>query len=214
MVYFQNSMSFFSASKSAKTLTHTLDTSCQAPFPTCSALMSSLATALRSDSNCGADYRRQNPIVRSAYAGLIAYDPLYKVSCFRANGSPNKDYCFSNAVTNQSAPSDSYVYYLPLGIPIPGGSVLTCSDCLKRTMQVFQDAASNKQQLLNGDYSDAARMVNVACGPTFVSTTVENSGPSSASVRSVPLPTLLAQTISSLVMLAALLATSGAMHII
>ena len=92
--------------------------------------------------------------------------------------------------------------------------MLTCSDCLKRTMQVFQDAASNKQQLLSGDYADAARMVNVGCGPTFVSTSVENSGSSSASVRSVPLPTMLTSMMSSLMVLVALLAAGSGMHII
>ena len=153
--------------------------------------MSSLATSLRSDSNCGADYRLQNPMVRSAYAGLIAYTPLFKTSCFKANGSPNSDYCFSNAITNTSAPSDSYLYYLPLGMPIPGGSLLTCTDCLKRTMQVFQEAAANKTQLLSNVYGDAARMINVNCGPTFVnSTVVVTKGQGSGSARTIGAPAL------------------------
>ena len=80
---------------------------------------------------------------------------------------------------------------------------------------MFQDAASNKQQLLSGDYGDAAKMVNVGCGPTFVSTSVENAGSSSASVRSVSLPRLLTPIMSSsLVVLAVFLATGSGMHII
>ena len=99
---------------------------------------------------------------------------------------PNNEYCFSNAVMNQSAPSDSYVYYLPLGLPIPGGSVLTCSDCLKRTMGMFQEAAGNKSQALNAHYGDAARMVNVGCGPGFVNTTVSTAkGQGSGAQRTV-----------------------------
>lgn len=200
-------MSFFAASKSARALSRTLDASCHVVYPRCSALMASFANSLKSDSQCGADYRLQNPIVRSAYSGLISYDLLFKTSCFKATGVPNNDYCFSNAITNTSAPSDSYIYYLPLGMPIPGGSVLTCSDCLKRTMQVFQTAAANKTQPLNGDYGDAARMVNVGCGPGFVNSTVATiKGQGSGCARTTVVPSM-----SYMTLLATMVATGGAL---
>ena len=43
-------------------------------------------------------------------------------------------------------------------------------------MAVFADAASNRSQPLNLDYVDAANMVNVMCGPTFVNASIPDAG--------------------------------------
>ena len=133
--------------------------------------MSTFAQQLLLDSNCGNDYKLQNPMVRQAHAGLVSYDPLYKASCLK-DSSPSKKYCFANAVTNVTSPADSYVYYLPLGMPLPGGSQLTCSACLKGTMGFFAESAGNKSQPINAVYKEAAMMINMGCGPGFVNQSV------------------------------------------
>ncbi|KAA6416216.1 MAG: hypothetical protein FRX48_00936 [Lasallia pustulata] len=81
----QNSNSFFTASKSLPAITATLNATCNVVFPTCSSLMSSLATQIKQDSTCGPDYRAQNPLVLQAYNGLLAYPPLYKAGCLQAS---------------------------------------------------------------------------------------------------------------------------------
>ncbi|KAF6230310.1 hypothetical protein HO133_004650 [Letharia lupina] len=179
----QNSMSFFDATRSLSTITAVLDASCSVFFPTCSALMSSLALTLRSPSACQADYGSENPQVRQAYAGLLAYDVSYGASCLKdppaaADNHPNNNdndnsaYCFANAVTNASAPTGSYVYYVPLGIGLPSGSLPTCDACLAATMAVYAAAAPNRTQPLNLDYVASATLVNDMCGPAFVNASV------------------------------------------
>ncbi|KAL8672349.1 MAG: hypothetical protein Q9168_003169, partial [Polycauliona sp. 1 TL-2023] len=142
----QNSMSFFSVTKSLSTVTRALDATCKAMPQTCTPLMSTLATQLRQDANCAADYRREQPLVLAAYSGLVTYEPLYKAGCARDPSPPN-NYCFANAITNISSPQDSYPYYLPLGIPLPGGSQPSCTGCLKETMRIFNEAAADKAQV-------------------------------------------------------------------
>lgn len=146
--------------------------------------MSSFALTLRSSTNCQDDYNNENPQVRQAYAGLLAYDVSYNASCLKNTPTPgdpngqqnNENYCFANAITNKTSPSDSYVYYLPVGLSLPSGSLPTCDSCLTRTMAVYADAASNRSQPLNLDYVDSATMINEMCGPTFVTATVPNAG--------------------------------------
>lgn len=171
-------MSFFQASKSLPRISQTLDASCKVVFPTCSSLIGSLAQQLRLDANCGADYNLQNPTVRQAYNGLRAYDPLYRAGCEKDD---NSTYCFASAITNSTSPSDSYIYYLPLGVSLPGGSQPTCSGCLRSTMAIFNEAASNKSQLINGDYASAAQLIDLGCGPGFVNATVPQGKGTSAS---------------------------------
>lgn len=77
-----------------------------------------------------------------------------------------------------TSPTDSYVYYLPLGIPMPASSLPTCSKCLKDTMSVFADAAANKTQPLSLSYVNAAQQINQNCGPSFVNGTIPNIGAS------------------------------------
>ena len=166
--------------------------------------MSTLAQQLLLDSNCGGDYKLQNPLVRQARAGLVAYDPLYKASCLKdpspssSSSSSDKKYCFANAVTNVTSPADSYVYYLPLGMPLPGGSQLTCSACLKDTMGFFAESAGNKSQPIAAVYKDAAMMINMGCGPGFVNQTVVVKSQEGAAARAGYSPTILSTTIIGL----------------
>lgn len=180
-------MSFFSATKSHTSITRTLDATCAVVNePACTTLLASFASDLRQDSNCGSDYRRQQPLVLSAYNGLVSYSSLYRAGCEKDDKG---NYCFANAITNMTSPSDSYPYYLPLGIALPGGSQPTCSDCLKRTMDIFNQAANadkTQQQPLMGDYAAAAQLINVGCGPGFANTTMaagKSAGQSSGVVQ-------------------------------
>ena len=169
LISMQNSNSFFQAEHSLIRVTQTLDATCKADFASCSTLMGSLAQQIRDDSNCGQDYTAQNPLVEQAYNGLMSYAPMYQAGCLK-DGSGN--YCFANAITNTSSPTDSYVYYLPLGVQLPGGSRPTCSGCLQQTMTLFNEAASNLSQPVSVDYTVAAQQINIGCGPNFVNTTI------------------------------------------
>ena len=146
--------------------------------------MSSLAASLRDDANCGADYADNNALVLQAYNGLVAYQPLYQAGCLKAAVDGN--YCFANAVTNSSSPSDSYIYFLPLGIALPGASRPTCNTCLQQTMAIFAGAASNLSQPVSTDYAAAAVQIDQGCGPTFVNSTVtpiQGTQPKSAAAQ-------------------------------
>lgn len=168
----QTSNSFFSAERSLVRLTQTLDATCNVDYTQCSALMTSLAQQLQLQSNCGADLQMQNPMVLQAYNGFIAYQPLYSAGCLT---DTDGNYCFANAVTNASAPTSSYIYYLPLGVQLPAGTQPACNTCLKNTMAVFASAASNNSVPLSGDYTSAAQQVDLTCGPTFVEASVERT---------------------------------------
>ncbi|MCJ1306582.1 hypothetical protein MMC25_000225 [Agyrium rufum] len=185
----QNSNSFFTAERSFDSITATLDATCQVNFNTCSTLMNALALELRSDSNCGADYADENSLVRQAYSGLLAYVPLYQASCLKTSSnsasSSNSDahYCFADAITNSSSPTDAYVYNLPLGIALPGGSRPTCSTCLQMTMNTFAEYAGNLTQPISSTYVSAATQIDSGCGPSFVNasvTPIEGSASSAA----------------------------------
>lgn len=133
--------------------------------------MSAFAQDLRKDENCGQDYRRQNPLVAQAYNGLVSYEPLYHAGCEK-DGKNN--YCFANAILNKTSPpnSDSFVYYLPLGIPLPGASTPSCSQCQLNTLEIFNQAAGNRNQPINPIYVDAARTIDLTCGPMFANATI------------------------------------------
>jgi hypothetical protein len=135
--------------------------------------MASLAQQIELDENCGADLQLQNPMVTQAYNGFVAYQPLFHAGCLQDNDG---NYCFSNAVTNSSAPSSSYVYYLPLGVALPGGTRPTCDLCLKQTMAIFATYAGNSSQPSNAVYTPAAQQLDMTCGPTFVEASVQATG--------------------------------------
>jgi len=131
--------------------------------------MASLATQLRSNSNCGYDYSDENALVMQAYNGFVSYSSIYQAGCLK---DPQGNYCFANAITNVSSPSDSYVYFLPLGIALPGASRPTCSKCLQDTMNIFAGAAGNLSQPVSTTYVSAAVQIDQGCGPTYVNSTV------------------------------------------
>ncbi len=132
--------------------------------------MSSLAQQIQSSSTCGPDLALENPMVTQAYNGFIAYAPLYQAGCLR--DPTTQDYCFASAVTNASAPTSSYIYYLALGVALPGGTQPTCNSCLQRTMDVFSTYAANSSQPLSEVYGTAAQQLDMTCGPTFVEANV------------------------------------------
>ncbi|KAF7880812.1 uncharacterized protein EAF02_006703 [Botrytis sinoallii] len=162
----QNSNSFFQASKSLVRITQTLDASCSANAQSCSTLMSSIASNITSTTACSVDLLAANPLVTQARLGLLAYSTLFTASCLKdpSNGA----YCYAQAVTNSSSPTDSYIYYLPLNTSLPGGSQPTCNQCLKNTMAIFESAGAVRTSAIAGTYAQAAGMVNVQCGPGFV----------------------------------------------
>lgn len=149
--------------------------------------MSDLANRIRQEENCGEDFDRENPIVLQAYNGLLAYAPAYQASCLRSSSG---SYCFADAITNITSPTDSYIYYVVVGSVLPGGSRPTCNKCLQSTLEVFADGASNVSQPVSQRFVQTAQVINLGCGPTFVNTTIPAAkgsasrigrGPSSAS---------------------------------
>lgn len=168
----QTSNDFFMAEKSFVRLTQVLHATCDVNFDTCSSVMALLAQQIQQSSNCGQDLELENPTVLQAYNGLLAYQPLYRAGCLTDG---NGNYCFANAVTNISAPTSSYIYYLPLGVDLPAGTNPTCDSCLQNTMAIFASAASNKSVPLNGDYTSAAQQIDMSCGPQFVQPSIEHS---------------------------------------
>ncbi|KAG9711237.1 hypothetical protein KCU73_g17235, partial [Aureobasidium melanogenum] len=113
---------------------------------------------IQSPDNCAADLQNQNPTVMQAYTGFVAYQSLYHAGCLL--NSNTGSYCFSDAVTNASSPTDSYVYYLPLGISLPSTTSPSCSSCLRDTMSVFASTATNRSQPLSKVYGTAAAMID------------------------------------------------------
>jgi hypothetical protein len=87
----QNSQSFFQAEKSIVRVTQALDATCHVNVSECINTMSTLARNIKLDSNCGDDFRAQNPLVVQAYQGLLAYEPLYRVGC--ATSPSTGSYC-------------------------------------------------------------------------------------------------------------------------
>ena len=134
--------------------------------------MASLTQQIQLESNCGADLQMQNPMVLQAYNGFVAYQPLYHAGCLT---DTDGNYCFSDAVMNASAPTSSYIYYLPLGVQLPGGTSPACNMCLRNTMAIFATYASNISQPISTDYGTAAQQVDMYCGPKFVDATVQST---------------------------------------
>ncbi|KAK2791829.1 hypothetical protein FQN51_002016 [Onygenales sp. PD_10] len=159
-----NSLSFFQASQSTIRLSRSLDASCAAPKEKCKAMMEELATAIKSPNACKADFELEQPLVVRAYNSMLAYTSIYEATCL-VNPDTN-NYCFADAMGTGS--ENSYVYFLPLGLPMPGSSSPTCSKCLQATMQRFSNAAKIKGQPIVNTYVAAAEQININCGPSFV----------------------------------------------
>jgi len=146
--------------------------------------MSTFASNLTQTTSCASDLTSQNPLIQQARLGLLAYKPMYQASCLKNSNS--KSYCFADAITNSSSPSDNYIYYLPLNISLPGGSLPTCNSCLQSTMAVFEAASADRASALASNYVNAAMQVNVNCGPNFVNASL--AAPLAAGAPSLTLP--------------------------
>ncbi|KAI1001078.1 hypothetical protein K3495_g7121 [Podosphaera aphanis] len=189
----QNSNSFFQASKNPNRITSLLDKSCNAPITTCTNVLNSFASNLTSPSACGTDFNHQNPQISSAVLGLQSYRTLFTATCLHSSPddivnnatssisnpsiphNPDTSYCFANAITNVSNPTNSYIYYLPLNISLVDSAVPTCNTCLRSTMSVFQQATANPSNVLTRNYVKAAKQINVVCGPKFVNDSIVTS---------------------------------------
>ena len=140
--------------------------------------MQSYAAQIRDSANCGDDYNNEQPLVIRAYEGLIAYLPVYQAGCLKldsdgvSKSGKTNDYCYTSSVNNTNQ-ADLSLYYLPVGVALPGNSRPTCSSCTQQTMSLFATAAQNLSTPLGEDYSAAAVQVNQGCGPTFVSSSVQ-----------------------------------------
>jgi hypothetical protein len=132
--------------------------------------MKAFAANITSADACASDLSAQNPLVAQAHLGLLAYETMYTASCL--HNPTTSSYCFADAVTNISSPTDSYIYYLPLNASLPGGTVPTCDPCLKDTMAIFQQASADKTSAIASVYVSAASLIDVQCGPTFINKSI------------------------------------------
>lgn len=72
------------------------------------------------------------------------------------------------------------MYYLPLGVPLPAGTVTQsgCTACLRATMEGFRGFKGGKAQPLGATYDAAATMVGNVCGAAWLnqSSAVKSDG--------------------------------------
>jgi hypothetical protein len=167
------SAGFFNVMSSFVRLTRMLDSACSVSRSDCSSKLAVLAEELAKDENCGADLRNRHTLVVNALNGFISYPHVRDVTCLKNPVTEN--YCFADAITNTTNPSDSNLYFLPVGISYPGGTRPTCNQCLQASMEIFSKVAEDVEQPLSLLYNSAADQINIGCGPGFVST-VHNSG--------------------------------------
>lgn len=144
-------------------------------FASCANLMSNYGHQVKQSANCQDDAAMGNPVVNQAYNGFNAYGALYRAGCLRSQTSGG--YCFADAVTNTSAPTSSYVYYLPLGVNLPAGTRPPCDSCLQSTMAIFQSEARSPNSALASTYGPAAQMIDIGCGPSFAAASIPNGSP-------------------------------------
>jgi len=144
--------------------------------------MASLAANISAAANCASDLNSQNPLIEQAELGLKAYKTLYSASCLR--NPQTSSYCFADAITNSTSPTDAYIYFLPLNISLQGGSQPTCNACLKSTMAIFSAASSDRSSAIASTYISASQQINVQCGPGFVNSSLAAEVKSSATTNS------------------------------
>ncbi|KAB8212389.1 hypothetical protein BDV34DRAFT_183901 [Aspergillus parasiticus] len=180
----RDSSSFFQTLKSAPATSHLLDLSCAADVDQCSSLMTDLASRITKSDACGKDYELGNPVVTDAYTDMIIYEPMYRASCLK-NPSTG-DYCFVDAATNSSNPSDYDVYFIPYGSAITNAPYPTCNKCVQASMDIFGEWAQKRGQPLAHSYLPSARSINSKCGVSFTNAniTVAGDGESSSATWS------------------------------
>lgn len=196
----RDSTGFFHTLRSAASTSHVLDTACSADVSSCSSTMSSFASDLLDDDNCGEDYEAGNPLVANAYYDMITYEPIYRATCLQ--NPDTSDYCFVDAVTNSSNPVDYDVYFLPYGSTIDSSSTPTCGPCLQAALDIFSEWAQVKDQPLADSYLPSAKAINGRCGADFAKVNItvgeEDDVPSAASSQQVvSLPLWLSLTVGA-----------------
>jgi hypothetical protein len=175
-------------------LNSVLEISCNVISASCNALTQSYAAALKDPSNCGTDLQQQNQMVLRAYNGFLSYQPIYSAACLQVDPKTvstvnTTTYCFVDAANNTVNSADMSLYYVALGVPLPGGSLPSCSSCTQQTMAIFAEAAQNLTSPLSQDYMQTATIINQNCGPTFVNSSVKpiaGSGSSGAALLVAP----------------------------
>jgi hypothetical protein len=85
-------------------------------------------------------------------------------------------YCYVSAVANPN-PADVYFYQLPLGIGLPKNTKLTCSDCTKSLLTLYEAALGNGAELvglsgLRSTYASAANLAGTQCGQGYAISSV------------------------------------------
>ncbi|KAI0554154.1 hypothetical protein F4679DRAFT_579765 [Xylaria curta] len=168
----QGSQSFFQAEMSFFGITQVLDAACKADVEMCTDYFNDLASSLIADSNCGKEYDLQNALVVQAYQGMKTYETVYKATCLTNADSNSSHYCFANAITNHTTPSNAYLYYLPFNSTLPDTAAPACGSCTRQTMEIYQAATSNRKADISNTYPSAAKQINAECGANFVNTTL------------------------------------------
>ncbi|OAA38043.1 hypothetical protein NOR_06788 [Metarhizium rileyi] len=166
----RSSTSFFEAQKELVSLVKVLDAACGAEVTRCTSYMRKAAQRLTTDGNCKLEFENNQTQVVEAWQGLRTYNILYSATCLQ-NPSSNS-YCFANAFTNLTSPSDAYLYFLPYGSPLPSASTSSCGWCVQNTMSLYHSASANRGQLIASIYEDAANQINSLCGPDFANSTL------------------------------------------
>ena len=160
-----------------------VDAACRADVHSCNDFMTRAAVNISSDAGCKAEMQANQTAVWQTYRGLSSYQALYAATCIQ--DSTTSSYCFADAVTNTSTPSDAYMYFMPYGMPLPATSTPTCNWCNQQTMGIYHSASSNRNQLVASVYEGAATQINTICGINFVNATLPPAS-SSAAVATTP----------------------------
>ncbi|KAI0527900.1 hypothetical protein F5B22DRAFT_9724 [Xylaria bambusicola] len=196
----QGSQSFFEAEKSFFSITQVLDAACKADVDMCTDYFNDLAKSLIATGNCGKEYDRENALVVQAYQGMKTYNTVYKATCLANEDSKSSEYCFANAITNSTTPSNAYLYYLPFNSTLPSTAAPACGSCTQQTMAIYQAATSNRKADISNTYLSAAEQINSNCGNNFVNTTLATAVDSGTMASLNPISSSLAILISFFIM--------------
>lgn len=166
----KTSRGFFEARTQLLGIVRVLDATCAANVTYCTEFFDVAARNLTSEENCKKEWDKDDITVKQFLYGLKSYEMMYKATCLQI---PDDDmYCFANAVTNLTSPSNNYVYYLPYNYSLPGSSAPACSWCTQETMNIFHAASTDRSQPVTLVYEGAARQINTLCGMAFVNGTL------------------------------------------
>ncbi|KAK5627919.1 hypothetical protein RRF57_003634 [Xylaria bambusicola] len=166
----------------------------------CTDYFNDLAKSLIADGNCGKEYNRENALVVQAYQGMKTYNTVYKATCLANEDSKSSEYCFANAITNNTTPSNAYLYYLPFNSTLPNTAAPSCGSCTQQTMAIYQAATSNRKADISNTYLGAAEQINSNCGNNFVNTTLATAVDSGTMASLNPMSSSSAILISFFIM--------------